>query len=312
MTDHKFQVTERTEPTCKIEGKEVRSCEVCGERQIKTLPALGHQFSKWVESKHATCTENGEEQRKCLRCGETETKVIPKTGHSFEEWIAESDGTYKSYCKNCGETKTRESVSVQTDFMSKDVPKGAVYPMTKVFKNGFDYYKSYFTSQTTGVQKLQKVFGLLFHFAWVLLAICLATEKFSVAFSDGLAIASNVVSVALCPFGICLLILTAIESIQLKKEIGTAKKPKRVRLSFWITSRCMLLLALIMFSDVGNDMGSLYIALFFVSWGMLSLFFSFAPRAYKKIGVTKHLAVPKALFVWLTIAISILLMAVSP
>ena len=105
LSDHSFKVTERIEPGCKTKGREEETCEVCGQKRSKEFPAVGHQFSKWTESKHPTCTENGEEQRKCLRCGEVEKKSLPKTGHSFGEWVKVADGTYASYCKNCGETK---------------------------------------------------------------------------------------------------------------------------------------------------------------------------------------------------------------
>ena len=105
LADHSFKVTERVEPGCKTNGKEVETCEHCGKQRTKELPAVGHQFSKWTEVKRPTCTENGEEQRKCQRCGEVEKKSLPKTGHSFGEWTKVSDGTYISYCKNCGETK---------------------------------------------------------------------------------------------------------------------------------------------------------------------------------------------------------------
>ena len=105
LADHSFKVTNRIEPTCKEAGKEEETCEFCGKKRSKDIPALGHQFSKWTETKRPTCTENGEEQRKCQRCGEIEKKALPKTGHSFGEWAKEADGTYASYCKNCGETK---------------------------------------------------------------------------------------------------------------------------------------------------------------------------------------------------------------
>ena len=312
LTDHKFSVSDRIEPTCKKDGKEEKICEVCGEKRTVVISALGHQFSGWVESKHATCNENGEKQRKCLRCGEIETKVIPETGHSFGDWIADSDGTYKRYCKNCGDIQVRESISVQTDFMSKDVPNGAVYPMTKVFKNGFDYYKSYFTSQTSKSQKLQKLFGVLFHLFWVMMATCMLLEQIVASLSEMVAVVSVLLFMPLWPFGIFVLCFNKEENARLKKEFGTAKTSQRVRLGFWITSRFILFLSLIMFTDIIEDYTCIYIALFLALWGILTLLFAFAPKAYKKIGITKRFAVPKFFFVFLTIVISVLLIALSP
>ena len=105
LAEHHFEMTDKTEPTCMEEGREEKICTVCGEKEIIPIPALGHQFSKWVETKHATCVQNGEEQRQCQRCGEVEKRILPPTGHSFGEWVKGSDGVYTSTCKNCGETK---------------------------------------------------------------------------------------------------------------------------------------------------------------------------------------------------------------
>ena len=107
LADHSFKVTKRTEPTCTKEGREEKTCEVCGEKQSAVIPAQGHQFSKWTETKRPTCTENGEEQRKCVRCGGIEKNVLPKTGHSFGNWVKNADGTSTGYCKNCGVKKTK-------------------------------------------------------------------------------------------------------------------------------------------------------------------------------------------------------------
>jgi hypothetical protein len=102
LAEHKYKVTNRTEPTCKQKGKVEETCEVCGQKQTKELSALGHQFSKWTETKHPTCTEDGEEQHQCQRCGEIEKRTLSKTGHSFGDWTKNPDGTSTGYCKNCG------------------------------------------------------------------------------------------------------------------------------------------------------------------------------------------------------------------
>ena len=113
LADHKYKVTNRIEPTCKENGKVEEICEICGQKQTKEIPALGHQFSKWTEAKRPTCTENGEEQRQCQRCGEIEKRTVSKTGHSFGDWTENSDGTFTGYCKNCGATKTKSAIAEQ-------------------------------------------------------------------------------------------------------------------------------------------------------------------------------------------------------
>ena len=105
LAEHQFKITNKIEPTCTEDGKEEKTCTVCGEKEITSIPAPGHQFSKWIESKHATCVQDGEKQRQCQRCGAVEKQILPKTGHSFGKWVKGPDGMYTSTCKNCGETK---------------------------------------------------------------------------------------------------------------------------------------------------------------------------------------------------------------
>ena len=309
LAEHRYKVTNRIEPTCKKAGKVEESCEVCGQKQSKEIPALDHDFSKWTETKRPTCTENGEEQRQCQRCGEIEKKSVDKTGHSFGDWNADSDGVYTRYCRDCGAVQTQESALVQTDFMSEDVPSGAVYPIAKVFKNGLDYYKSYFTNQTTKAQKLMKLCGALFQIGWIIYAIGMVSVENS-EFSDMLGMIAILIWIAGIIFGVYVRKLTKKEKIQLKNELRIF--PKRVRLGFWALSRSMFLLAVMMLSDIGNDILSLYIAAFFAVWGVFSLFFAFTPRLYKKIGITKNISVSKWLFLILAIVVSVLLVNCSP
>ncbi len=106
LVDHKFKIIGGVEPTCTTDGREDKTCEICGESISTKLPALNHQFTKWIEIKHPTCTEDGEEQRQCTRCGHTEHKTINKTEHNFGGWTINPDGTQTSYCQNCGIGKT--------------------------------------------------------------------------------------------------------------------------------------------------------------------------------------------------------------
>lgn len=47
-------------------------------RENKTIKDLGHDFSDWEVTKEATVDEEGEETRTCNRCGEKEIRAIPK------------------------------------------------------------------------------------------------------------------------------------------------------------------------------------------------------------------------------------------
>ena len=57
-----------------------RICTVCGETVSKgrTIPALEHSWSDWVQFFPATENKNGYEVRVCGNCGKTETHVLPK------------------------------------------------------------------------------------------------------------------------------------------------------------------------------------------------------------------------------------------
>ena len=103
--EHSYR-TRVVKPTCGEMGYTLHQCE-CGEEYKDSFhPALGHQFSKWTESRHAGCTSEGEERRVCSRCGATETKTVPPTGHRFGKRIKNPDGTDTSYCLNCGAAQT--------------------------------------------------------------------------------------------------------------------------------------------------------------------------------------------------------------
>lgn len=84
--------------TCTTDGKEVRVCSKCSEKEERTIPATGHTPKK-EEGVAATCTNDGHEGNTvCEVCGETlkEGKVIPKLGH---DWSNEN-----GKCTRCGES----------------------------------------------------------------------------------------------------------------------------------------------------------------------------------------------------------------
>ena len=84
--------------TCTTDGKEVRVCSKCSEKEERTIPATGHTLKK-EEGVVATCTKDGHEGNTvCEVCGETlkEGKVIPKLGH---DWSNKN-----GKCTRCGES----------------------------------------------------------------------------------------------------------------------------------------------------------------------------------------------------------------
>lgn len=75
----------------------------------EVVPAAGHKVGAWKVTKEPTCTEVGREERVCSVCGEKESREIPSLGHKLEA-VAEIPATidaagvkahYK--CTACGE-----------------------------------------------------------------------------------------------------------------------------------------------------------------------------------------------------------------
>ena len=101
-------------------------CTVCDaelSRETVSVPALGHDWGEWTETKAPSCTEPGEETRTCKRDGtHKETREIPPTGHTPGEAVHENEvpatcteaGSYDEvvYCTACGAELSRDSKTV--------------------------------------------------------------------------------------------------------------------------------------------------------------------------------------------------------
>ena len=82
-------------PTCESDGLTAGAvCILCDMvlSEQAPIPALGHDFGAWTQTKSATCTENGEQIRCCAQCSTTETKPVEALGHAYK------DGA----CTRCG------------------------------------------------------------------------------------------------------------------------------------------------------------------------------------------------------------------
>lgn len=108
--EHTFGEWERTkEPTCTEEGIEVRTCSVCGEKEIRKVPPLGHDYHEGT-IKEASCTENGEQGQICSRGDSTIVEqTIPATGHQFGGEIVvpateDQEGYVYQECSVCHKT----------------------------------------------------------------------------------------------------------------------------------------------------------------------------------------------------------------
>ena len=94
------------EPTCTEKGmSEGRVCKICGEFTVepKILLATGHS-GLWNTIVKPTCTEEGEEARKCT-CGETEIRTVDALGHDYvvtetKEATCTETGELTYICRN--------------------------------------------------------------------------------------------------------------------------------------------------------------------------------------------------------------------
>lgn len=109
-TTHSFGEWEHmTVATCSTEGKDTRSCHICGYKETKSLPALGHSYTAKV-TKEATCTEKGVKTFTCA-CGDTYKEEIAALGHNYtskvtKEATEKEDGIRTFTCGICNHTYT--------------------------------------------------------------------------------------------------------------------------------------------------------------------------------------------------------------
>ena len=74
----------------------------------QVVPALGHDYGAWTQTKAPTCTEKGEEKRLCSRCDAVETREITAHGHTevvdpaVPATCTEAGKTEGKHCAVCG------------------------------------------------------------------------------------------------------------------------------------------------------------------------------------------------------------------
>ena len=117
--------------TCTEPGKEAdRRCSRCDEvTDGKTIPASGHDWGEWIETRRATETEEGEETRTCKNDpGHTETRTIPMAEHvhlrshvDAKEATCTEDGNYEYWVCDQGNHPCGRYFSADDD--TKEIDK---------------------------------------------------------------------------------------------------------------------------------------------------------------------------------------------
>lgn len=93
-TGHSYGAWTQTKPaTCTVDGEETQTCANCGDVQKKAIRATGHSYSAWTTTKPATCTADGEETQTCAKCSDVQKKVLPATGHSYDDGVVTKEPT---------------------------------------------------------------------------------------------------------------------------------------------------------------------------------------------------------------------------
>ena len=107
-----------------------RDCrEILSIRSV-SIPALGHDWGEWTETKAATETDSGIETRTCTRCARTEERVIPKLEHIhyLEKMEAAAPSCTESgniaywMCENCGLIFSDENAQHKTNYENIVIP----------------------------------------------------------------------------------------------------------------------------------------------------------------------------------------------
>lgn len=121
---HSFQITNTTPATCENPGSITSTCTACGQTNIQSVPALGHDFGDWVVQEYPSCELQGRQLRKCRLCGTTEESSIAPTGHKHDPETAHYNNgeLAEFFCVNCGQTiSNRPKQKTQRYWLTKIV-----------------------------------------------------------------------------------------------------------------------------------------------------------------------------------------------
>ena len=126
---HDVVVDPAIDPTCTergvTEGTHCRRCAAVLVAQI-VLPALGHEWSDWTETREPTCAEPGIEERTCARCGEVDERELESPAHEWSEWEittepgCETLGEKTRTCAVCGSVETKPAAATGHDWVKSE------------------------------------------------------------------------------------------------------------------------------------------------------------------------------------------------
>ncbi len=110
---HNYKKSVVTAATCTAPGEMLYDCDRCDASYTEEIPATGHSFSEWTQTKVPTCTATGTERRDCKNCDEYETRDVAVTAHDWEtDYTVDKaatcteKGSKSIHCKDCSATKS--------------------------------------------------------------------------------------------------------------------------------------------------------------------------------------------------------------
>lgn len=96
-------------PTCTGQGEETRICSCCGEKEVRAVEALGHDYRSKITA--PGCIDQGYTTHTCTRCGDRYIDAyVEALGHDWKltetREPTETEDGYRCYdCQRCGQTK---------------------------------------------------------------------------------------------------------------------------------------------------------------------------------------------------------------
>lgn len=103
-----------TKPTCTINGVQIDTCKICGQRRTVSIPANGEHVWQQTSRTEPKCTTNGTIYYKCQNCNATKSETIPALGHNnVVQTEVKPTCTAAGYiiyrCSTCGATTRVEN-----------------------------------------------------------------------------------------------------------------------------------------------------------------------------------------------------------
>lgn len=114
---HEWKANGRIESSCKESGIQEFICMICGQESRKDLPLQPHEWCSWKIENRPSCNAEGKEVRECMKCGNKEERSISKTTqHGKIDWkIARKptcleEGIEQGYCSVCGNIVEKRTI----------------------------------------------------------------------------------------------------------------------------------------------------------------------------------------------------------